>query len=236
MDALRTGPRVRAPELRAGRWFGTDPLSLDALRGRFVLLDFWTSACANCLHIVPELHRLEQQSRRDRERRRKAGAGVGIPPWVAVLAVLVIVGGVLYIVGKNNGRTPSNSASHTTTTTHHTRARRHHARPHHAVTKRPAGPRMVTVSLTATSPTATFICLENAQGRQLVNGNFVSGDTIPSATAPKLLLTVESPTVTIKANGKTIANTSTGSPVTYRITPHAHVVLTTTDPNETCGL
>src|SRR5579875_2209435 len=61
MDALRTGPRVRAPELRAGRWFGTDPLSLDALRGRFVLLDFWTSACANCLHIVPELHRLEQQ-------------------------------------------------------------------------------------------------------------------------------------------------------------------------------
>ena len=26
-----------------------------------MLLDFWTSACANCLHVVPELHRLEQQ-------------------------------------------------------------------------------------------------------------------------------------------------------------------------------
>ncbi len=61
MDALRTGPRVRAPELPAGRWFGADPLTLAALRGRFVLLDFWTSACANCLHVVPELHRLEQQ-------------------------------------------------------------------------------------------------------------------------------------------------------------------------------
>lgn len=61
MDALRTGPRVRAPELRSGRWFGTGPLSLDALRGRFVLLDFWTSACANCLHVVPELQRLERQ-------------------------------------------------------------------------------------------------------------------------------------------------------------------------------
>ena len=61
MDALRTGPRVRAPELDAGRWFGTAPLTLAALRGRFVLLDFWTSACANCLHVVPELHRLEQQ-------------------------------------------------------------------------------------------------------------------------------------------------------------------------------
>ncbi|CAA9215037.1 MAG: NHL repeat containing protein [uncultured Corynebacteriales bacterium] len=54
--------RVRAPELRgAGGWVNTGgrELSLAALRGRFVLLDFWTSACANCLHVLDELRPLE---------------------------------------------------------------------------------------------------------------------------------------------------------------------------------
>lgn len=38
-------PRVRAPEFPAGReWVNVDrPLTLAALRGRVVLLDFWTS-------------------------------------------------------------------------------------------------------------------------------------------------------------------------------------------------
>jgi thiol-disulfide isomerase/thioredoxin len=34
-------------------------LSLAALRGRFVLLDFWTFACGNCLHVLDELRPLE---------------------------------------------------------------------------------------------------------------------------------------------------------------------------------
>ena len=62
MDALRTGPRVRAPELIAGTWFNTaQPLTLGQLRGRFVLLDFWTFACGNCLHVLDELRPFEQQ-------------------------------------------------------------------------------------------------------------------------------------------------------------------------------
>ncbi|MEP6851651.1 MAG: thioredoxin-like domain-containing protein [bacterium] len=58
---MRTGARVRAPELRgAGGWINTDrPLSLTDLRGRIVLLDFWTSCCANCLHVTEELRPLE---------------------------------------------------------------------------------------------------------------------------------------------------------------------------------
>ena len=56
MDAVRTGPRVRAPELVAGTWLNTvAPLTLQQLRGRFVLLDFWTFACGNCLHVLDEL-------------------------------------------------------------------------------------------------------------------------------------------------------------------------------------
>ena len=55
--------RVRAPELQgAGGWLGTDgPLTLTGLRGRFVLLDFWTSCCVNCLHVLDELRPLEER-------------------------------------------------------------------------------------------------------------------------------------------------------------------------------
>ncbi|HEX8097509.1 MAG TPA: thioredoxin-like domain-containing protein, partial [Pyrinomonadaceae bacterium] len=55
--------RVRAPELTGGRgWLNTDrPLSLAALKGKVVLLDFWTYGCVNCMHIIPDLKRLEQK-------------------------------------------------------------------------------------------------------------------------------------------------------------------------------
>jgi DNA-binding beta-propeller fold protein YncE len=36
------------------------PLSAEELRGRFVLLDFWTYCCINCMHILPELKKLEE--------------------------------------------------------------------------------------------------------------------------------------------------------------------------------
>ena len=53
--------RVRAPELTGGSgWLNTDrPLSLAALKGKVVLLDFWTYGCINCMHIIPDLKKLE---------------------------------------------------------------------------------------------------------------------------------------------------------------------------------
>jgi len=54
--------RVRAPEFPPGSWFNVDgPLSLRQLRGKIVLLDFWTFCCANCLHVIDELRPLERQ-------------------------------------------------------------------------------------------------------------------------------------------------------------------------------
>lgn len=56
------GPRVRAPELVGRGWLNTDgPLTLADLRGRFVLLDFWTFCCVNCLHVLDELREVEQK-------------------------------------------------------------------------------------------------------------------------------------------------------------------------------
>ncbi len=37
------------------------PVSLADLRGKVVLLDFWTYGCINCIHIIPDLKRLEEQ-------------------------------------------------------------------------------------------------------------------------------------------------------------------------------
>jgi DNA-binding beta-propeller fold protein YncE len=55
--------KVRAPELTGGRsWLNTDkPLSLAQLRGKIVLLDFWTYGCINCMHIIPDLQKLEEK-------------------------------------------------------------------------------------------------------------------------------------------------------------------------------
>lgn len=55
--------RVRAPELpQTYTWLNTDrPLSLKHLKGRIVLLDFWTYGCINCLHVLPDLKYLEQK-------------------------------------------------------------------------------------------------------------------------------------------------------------------------------
>jgi thiol-disulfide isomerase/thioredoxin len=58
-----SGPRVRAPELRGRGWLNTggEDLTLSSLRGRIVLLDFWTFCCINCLHVIDELRPLEEK-------------------------------------------------------------------------------------------------------------------------------------------------------------------------------
>src|SRR5438309_12085912 len=60
---IQERPRIRAPELTGARgWLNTEkPLSLAALKGKVVLLDFWTYGCINCMHIIPDLKRLEKK-------------------------------------------------------------------------------------------------------------------------------------------------------------------------------
>ncbi len=52
-----------AEELDGGTaWLNTaSPLRLKDLRGKFVLLDFWTYCCINCIHTLPDLARLEKK-------------------------------------------------------------------------------------------------------------------------------------------------------------------------------
>ncbi|WP_423182627.1 NHL domain-containing thioredoxin family protein [Arthrobacter sp. NyZ413] len=62
-ETVRTQLRVRASELVGRGWLNTGGKSLDleALRGKIVLLDFWTFCCINCLHVLDELRPLEEK-------------------------------------------------------------------------------------------------------------------------------------------------------------------------------
>ena len=44
-----------APELAEGKWINSDALNLAGLRGRVVLVDFWTFGCYNCVNTLPSV-------------------------------------------------------------------------------------------------------------------------------------------------------------------------------------
>ena len=52
-----------APDFPDGLdWLNVEqPLDLETLHGKVVLLDFWTYGCINCIHIIPDLKRLEAE-------------------------------------------------------------------------------------------------------------------------------------------------------------------------------
>ena len=63
IQEVRTKHKIHAPEfpaelswLNAGR-----SLSLQELRGKIVLLDFWTYCCINCMHVIADLKYLENK-------------------------------------------------------------------------------------------------------------------------------------------------------------------------------
>ncbi len=53
---------ILAPPLEGGsEWFNTSkPIAIHELRGKFIVLDFWTYCCINCMHVLPELKKLEE--------------------------------------------------------------------------------------------------------------------------------------------------------------------------------
>ena len=56
------GP-IRAPGLEgAVDWLNVAaPITIDQLRGKVVILDFWTYGCVNCMHVLRDLKTLEQR-------------------------------------------------------------------------------------------------------------------------------------------------------------------------------
>lgn len=52
-DVLNTNA-TSAPEITGGqKWFNSDPLTLAGLKGKVVMVDFWTYTCINCIRTLP---------------------------------------------------------------------------------------------------------------------------------------------------------------------------------------
>ncbi|HEX2434573.1 MAG TPA: cytochrome c biogenesis protein DipZ, partial [Gaiellaceae bacterium] len=69
-DLSKTGAAAstasRAPEIRGiAEWINSQPLSLRQLRGKVVLIDFWTYSCVNCLRTLPHVKAWDRAYRKD---------------------------------------------------------------------------------------------------------------------------------------------------------------------------
>lgn len=63
-DVTKKGPM--APELiLGGSWLNSEPLSLERLRGKVVLIDFWTYSCINCQRTLPYLKNWWEKYQKD---------------------------------------------------------------------------------------------------------------------------------------------------------------------------
>ena len=49
----KSAESATAPDLATGEWINSEPLKLQDLRGRVVLIEFWTFGCYNCRNTLP---------------------------------------------------------------------------------------------------------------------------------------------------------------------------------------
>jgi cytoskeleton protein RodZ len=153
---------------------------------------------------------------RDRERDR-GPRRPRIPPWVAIFVVLAAVVAALYFVGRNTGNKSSTTPTTHAATTRHS----HHAPRHH----RPAPPAHVKLQLIPTGQ--VYVCLVDGAGKKLIPGLIFSpGQTIPTKSASKLLLTLGNNAVTMKVNGTTVPVAASAGSIGYEFQGRAHHVLT----------
>jgi cytoskeleton protein RodZ len=165
------------------------------------------------------------RDRRDRgtrpPRSPRSPRGPLIPPWALIGAVLVAIVVALYFLGiKGNGTPTASTPAQTQTTTSSTPKTTHHRTPRKARTV------ASTVKLQLVPTGAVYVCLINGHGKRLIPGEiFNVGQTIPTKTSSKLLLTLGNAAVKMKVNGVSIPVPSTGSPVGFDLTPAAHTML-----------
>jgi cytoskeletal protein RodZ len=148
---------------------------------------------------------------RDRERRPQRSR---IPSWAPILIVIIMIVAILYVIGRATQSTPSSTSAQKPAV---------HHRATHAATKPTAKappPTRATLQLVPTNP--VYVCLVNGQGTKLINEQtFNAGQTIPTETASKLLLTLGNASVQMKVNGKAVPVAPSPTAIRLLITPTA---------------
>jgi thiol-disulfide isomerase/thioredoxin len=52
---------AKAPEMTSSNWINAEPQSFSGLRGKVVLVEFWTFGCYNCRNVEPQVKQWHQQ-------------------------------------------------------------------------------------------------------------------------------------------------------------------------------
>jgi cytoskeletal protein RodZ len=157
----------------------------------------------------PSDHDLRPIRTRERER---AARGPLVPSWAVIGAVLVAVFVALYFIGIRN-----NNSNKPPPTTGAQAGRADRARRHR---HRPPPPKPTTVKLQLVPTGTVYVCLVNGAGTKLINEQtFSVGETIPTETAPKLLLTLGNNSVQMKVNGHTIPVAASSTAIRFLIDP-----------------
>lgn len=61
-NAQTSAANTAAPDFAgANQWFNSAPLSMQSLRGKVVLVEFWTRECINCVHVLPHTKALYER-------------------------------------------------------------------------------------------------------------------------------------------------------------------------------
>lgn len=156
---------------------------------------------------------------RDRDRGPR---GPLIPPWLAVVGVLVAVVVALYFVGiRSSPKAGSTTSTPTTSPTHH-----HHHRHHSG----PAKPKPTLVKLQLIPTGQVYVCLVDGNGKTLIPGViYDTGQTIPTKTAPKMLLTLGNNSVQMKVNGVSVPVAASSTAIGFELLPGSHHSLPPTD-------
>jgi hypothetical protein len=161
----------------------------------------------------PSDHEVRPIATRSRERERDRRArGPLLPSWALIGLVLVAVVAALAILGSHSGTKTPPPAGPRARTTHHTKPGRTHT------AAKPPAPTMVTLQLVATAP--VYVCLVDGNGHPLIPGRiFGPGQTIPTETKPKMLLTLGNNAVQMKVNGKHVPVTPSPRSIGFTLIP-----------------
>lgn len=62
-SAVSANAQLAPPLAGATRWLNSPPLNMEMLRGKVVLIDFWTYSCINCLRTLPYVKAWDQKYR-----------------------------------------------------------------------------------------------------------------------------------------------------------------------------
>jgi cytoskeleton protein RodZ len=189
---------------------------------------------------------------RERDRRRSSAspsrvAGALLTPRTVIVIALIVIVAALYVIGTQNGKTPSSGSNAIAPATNNKGSGHHHngaggrtgtgtTTTGTVTTNTRTTPVIAKLASLKLVPTAkVWICVENQAGKPLMSaGDYDVGQTLPTFHAKQLLVTLGNAGVTMTADGKPVTPTTLAgqSAIGLRITP-THVKPLTPPP--TCA-